>query len=99
MRHCVDLPRFEHIVTVALIRGSASFMYGCVLTSCVMSKGSQREVMYVIDNSVIAKIKKKIFKLFDSNFMYGSKMYLCVCVCSNDSGSNSDHIDSLYDTI
>lgn len=47
-------------MTVALIRGSASFMYGCVLTSCVMSKGSQRDAMCVIDNSVIAKNKKGI---------------------------------------
>ena len=78
MRHCVDLPRFEHIVTVALIRGSASFMYGCVLTSCVMSKGSQRDVMYVIDNSVIAKIKKKY-----SNYLTPTSCMeaRCICVC------------------
>ena len=35
-------------------------MYECVLTSGVISKGSQRDAMCVIDNGVIAKNKKSI---------------------------------------
>lgn len=63
-----------------------------------MSKGSQRDAMCVIDNSVIAKNKKGIQIIWLKLHVWKQDVFVRVCVCSNDSGSNSNHIDSLYDT-
>ena len=55
-------------------------MYECVLTSGVISKGSQRDAMCVIDNGVIAKNKKGIQIIWLKLHVWKQDVFVCVCL-------------------